>query len=238
MSITIIGTSHIARQSVREVTQKIEQLQPDFICLELDSDRFRALLEKKTKKGSYLLQIRSVGIVGLLFALIAQWAEKKLGDLVGLAPGAEMLAAIRGAKRYEKKIVLVDQHIHITLRRLSGAITAKEKWRFAVDVVRSVLFPKSEIQRLGLGSLDLTQVPSEFLIEVLLKTVKTRYPNFYRVLITERNIIMAKNITLLWRQHPDKKILAVMGAGHKKEVERLIKQFQESSVPTILPQTI
>ena len=44
--ITIIGTSHIARQSIREVKEAIEKGKPDIVALELDRQRLPALLRK------------------------------------------------------------------------------------------------------------------------------------------------------------------------------------------------
>jgi len=55
--------------------------------------------------------------------------------------------------------------------------------------------------------------------------VKKRYPNFYRVLIEERNQIMALNLANLIKNYPDKNILAVVGAGHEKEIEKLTKKY-------------
>ena len=45
-NITIIGTSHIARESINEVKDQIENNQPDIIALELDPKRAYALLHK------------------------------------------------------------------------------------------------------------------------------------------------------------------------------------------------
>jgi pheromone shutdown protein TraB len=47
--ITIIGTSHIARQSVEEVRNAIIETKPDIVAIELDYARYRALLSGKKK---------------------------------------------------------------------------------------------------------------------------------------------------------------------------------------------
>ena len=59
----------------------------------------------------------------------------------------------------------------------------------------------------------------------MISQVKDRYPNVYKVLIEERNNVMIKNLRKLAQKYPEKKILAVMGAGHKEEVERRIKNI-------------
>jgi pheromone shutdown protein TraB len=56
-----------------------------------------------------------------------------------------------------------------------------------------------------------------------MKEVKVRYPNLYRVLVTERNKIMAVNLFKIMKEHPDKKILAVVGAGHAEDMMKIIE---------------
>jgi len=47
-----------------------------------------------------------------------------------------------------------------------------------------------------------------------------RYPNIYRVLIAERNVVMAKNLFAIMKNYPEDTIVAVMGAGHVDEVKK------------------
>jgi len=42
-NLTIIGTSHIARQSLEEVKSAIEKIKPDIIAIELDRKRYYGL---------------------------------------------------------------------------------------------------------------------------------------------------------------------------------------------------
>jgi pheromone shutdown protein TraB len=42
-------------------------------------------------------------------------------------------------------------------------------------------------------------------------------------LIDDRNKILAKNLNNLKKNQNNKKILAIIGAGHKKEIKKLIK---------------
>jgi pheromone shutdown protein TraB len=57
-----------------------------------------------------------------------------------------------------------------------------------------------------------------------MEQMRDRYPNLYYVLVEERNHVMAKNIYSIMSKNPEKKILAVIGAGHEKEMMKLIKQ--------------
>jgi len=132
-----------------------------------------------------------------------------------MRPGEEMLTAIKLAKKYKLKIALIDQPIQITFKRLSKNITFKEKFRFVVDILASLISQKKRIK------IDLTKVPEKNLIKRMIKEVKMRYPNVYKTLIYERNIYMAQQLTQLLQSN--KKILAIVGAGHEDELLRLIK---------------
>jgi len=202
MSITILGTSHIAQQSILEVERAVNEEKPDIVALELDRDRYHALLSKK--KGISVSMIRYVGLSGFIFALIGQFAQKTLGKYVNVSPGAEMKAAIKLAKKNKIKLAFIDQHIQITLKRFSKSITWKERWNFVVDLVTALFKREHEFQ------FDLRKVPEKELIKKLMAKVKERYPNIYNVLISERNYVMAKNLTALAEQNPDKKILAII----------------------------
>ena len=153
-----------------------------------------------------------------MFALIGAWAEKKLGEYVGVAPGSEMKQAVRLAKKNKIQLALIDQDIEITLRRLSKSLTWKERWNFIVDVFKGVVLRKKEID------FDLRTVPSKKIIKTLINKVKKRYPNIYNVLVKERNEVMAKNLVMLMKSREDEKILAIVGAGHEDEIINLIKK--------------
>ena len=105
-NLTIIGTSHIAQQSLDEVKKAIEKDKPDIVALELDKNRLYALMHKKKGKIS-IYNIRKIGFKGFLFYLIGAWAEKKLGEYVGVSPGSEMKKAVKLARKNNAKIIVV-----------------------------------------------------------------------------------------------------------------------------------
>ncbi len=216
-NLVILGTSHIAKQSLDEVKKYIEEEKPDMIAIELDSKRLPALMSKSPRRIE-LKAIRHIGLKGFVFSLIGAWAEKKLGNLVGVAPGSEMKQAVQIAKKNNIKIALVDQDIEITLRRLSKTLTWKEKWNFAADIVKAIFTRNKEID------FDLRTVPEKKIIKKLTSKLKERYPNVHKVLIEERNSVIAGNLRNLMDSNPDKKILAILGAGHVDDVLELVKK--------------
>lgn len=215
-NVLFVGTSHVARQSIKEIKDSFFSFEPDVIAVELDNDRLFALLNKRSSSKNPLLIFR-IGFFGYLFALIGGFAQKKLGKIVGVSPGADMLQAVKLARNNGLSLLLLDRPIAFTLNRLSRSLTFKELLRLFSDIFFA---PFRRKQRL---SFDLSRVPDDELISFLISQLKSRYPSFYRVLIDERNKFMARRLFSFLSAHPDKKVLVVVGAGH---LDGLVKDFR------------
>lgn len=216
-NLTIVGTSHIAKQSLEEVENAIVNGKPDIIALELDKKRVPGLFEKQQHKLRFY-DIGRIGLKGFIFSALGAWAQKKLGSIVGVAPGSEMKKAIELARKEGIKVALIDQDIEVTLKRFSKSLSWKERWNFFADIIKSIFSRKNTME------FDLTKVPDKGVIKKLIGHVKSRYPNVYRVLIEERNEIMAKKLLKLMENYPEKRILAIVGAGHEDEIINIIKR--------------
>ncbi|MBS1267107.1 MAG: hypothetical protein MAG795_01078 [Candidatus Woesearchaeota archaeon] len=220
-NLTIIGTSHIASQSINEIKKSIKEIKPDIIALELDKQRFVALHQKK--RNINLLALPKVGINGFLFSIIGSYVQKKLGRKVGIKPGAEMLTAAKLAKENNIILALVDQDIEVTLKNFSKALNWREKYRIFKDIITGILRKDPLFD--DIKKIDLTKVPKEEIVDKLMKELKKRYPTIYKVLVEDRNKYMAKKISQILLKEPDKEILAIVGAGHKKELKELIHKY-------------
>ena len=215
-NLWLIGTSHISPESVKEVRKVILENHADIVALELDKGRFLSLMGKKSKIR--VRDIRRVGVKGFLFMLLGAWVEEQLGKVVKTKPGAEMKSAVKAAANIKAKIALVDQDINITLKRLFKEITWKEKFRFVWDIIKGVVFRQQEVK-----GFDLRKVPSEDMIAKLVDRVKDRYPSIYKTLIHERNVVMSRKLLKMMKMEEDKKIVAVVGAGHVRGMMKIIK---------------
>lgn len=216
-NLTIIGTSHISKESVNLVEKTILESKPDVVAIELDKERFYGLMSGQ-KGSTSLKDIKRIGVKGYLFAKLGHWAETKLGGMVGTSPGDEMIKAAKAAEQIQARIALIDQPIEVTLKKFSKRITWKEKFRFVWDLLTGWMRKDQKIK------IDLNKVPAEELIEKMISMVKKRYPNVYDVLIDERNKIMAKHLNKLMQMHS--KVIGIIGAGHEKEVIEYIKELQ------------
>lgn len=216
--IHLLGTSHIADSSVKQLRRAFDEHNPSIVAVELDRYRLHGLLSG-AKPSANPAMIRHVGITGYLFGLIGMLVQRYLGRLVGMQPGSEMLAAVQLARERGARIALVDRDVRITLRRL------RLSWRERGRILYDLLFGWASRERVRI---DLRSVPSQRVIDGMMGQLRTRYPSIYRVLVVERNTIIARRLDHLARHH-DGVILAVLGAGHVHEVRRLLERFSREN---------
>ena len=214
-SIHIIGSSHIARDVVKEIKNFITTEKPDAVAVELDKNRLIALYSKKTRPS--IQDIKYIGVMGFIFNLLGAHIQKKLGSKVHAAPGIDMKTAIHEAKKIGAQVYLIDRPIQKTLQRISK-IPRKEKIKLVYYLLLGPIFQREEVKKF-----DLKSVPEDQTISKILKEFKKQLPKTYNVLIKERNEILARNIHFVRKANPAAKILVVIGAGHVQDVKNLLK---------------
>ena len=217
-NLYILGTSHISIDSVRQVEKFIINEKPDIVAIELDKKRFYAILNKTKLSFKDIFQM---GVKPFLINLIGAYVEKKLGKFVGVSPGSEMKKAIELVKKHNLKLSFIDQDVSITMKKLSKAITIGVVFKFMWNIIRVTVFRKKDIE-----IFDIRKVPSSKIIDNILEKVKEKYPGIYKVLIEERNDVMAKNLYKIMREYNNKKIFAIVGAGHESEIINILKRIE------------
>mgnify|MGYP003965372729 FL=1 len=161
-NIKIIGTSHVARESVNEIRKDILLEKPDIVCVELDKNRFVSLFQKQRKLRIGDLK---VGGFGALFMIVGRWLQKKLGDQVGIMPGADMKTAVLAAREVKAKIYLIDIPIQKTLFKLSKEVPLWEKLKLVFYIIFSPLSLKN---RKLTKHFDLNKVPAQKVIDQII----------------------------------------------------------------------
>ncbi len=203
--ISIYGTSHISEKIVNQIKTIIDKEKPDLIAIELDELRLKALLGEKGLKKSRTP----------IFFLMER-VQKYFGKKVNIIPGREMLEAYNQAKIRKIPMALIDQDIGITVLKFKR-IPAREKIKI-VFALLSIFVPFNSKKNL---QLDLKEVPSQKLIDMVLKEFKKFLPQFYKVLISDRNKLMVQKLKLLETEF--EKILVFVGAGHVKGMKTLLE---------------
>src|SRR3989344_6183867 len=155
------GTSHVSKDSIKEVEKTIRKIKPDFIALELDRRRL-SILENNQRKRISLRELKNLGIKGFILNLVGAWFEKRVGKKVGVDPGSDMRKAIDLAKEMRIPLVLIDQDIKYTITKFLSRVTFREKVKFLLDLV----IGKKDIH------FDIKKVPSQREIKKIINSIK------------------------------------------------------------------
>jgi len=230
--IILIGTAHISQESVDTVMRSIDEHQPDTVCVELDEQRYQALINQKGWESLNIKDVIKKGQMPFLLTNLALSSyQKKMGLQTGVKPGAELAAAARTAEKSGMQVELVDRNIRTTLLRTWRKAGFWNKMKVMAAMLGS-LFEKQELDEAQLAELRSGDTLSQMLEEMgkLLPSVKS-------ILVDERDSYMAYHI----RNAPGDKIVAVVGAAHLpgiiKKLDEEISAKYIAEISTIPPKT-
>jgi len=212
--IILIGTAHISQDSVETVIRTIDEITPDTVCVELDTQRYRSLINQKGWESLNLKElIKKKQVPFLLSNLALSSYQKRMGLHTGVKPGAELAAAAQTAEERGMEVELIDRNIRTTLLRVWRKTGLWNKMKVMASLFGS-LFEKQELNEEELAKLRESDTLSSMLDEMgkLLPSVK-------QILVDERDTYMAYHI----RNAPGEKILAVVGAAHLPGITRLLQ---------------
>ncbi len=204
-TIILVGTAHISRQSVDEVERIIREEKPERVCIEIDPSRYRTLTEGANWSSLDIYRVLKEGKGFLLLSnLVLTSFQRRLGLELGIRPGEEMLAAIRTAESLGIPTALCDRDIQVTLRRAWARSSFWGKNKLLAALLSSVLSSEK------LSSEQIEELKKKNELESMMEELAGYLPSVKEVLIDERDQYLAQNIYA----QPEKKILAVVGAGH------------------------
>ena len=209
-NLRILGTAHVATASVEAVRHHIAEYQPDIVAVELCKSRHDALTSDRRLDKEGLLKVVKEGKAPLVLIQSLLAAEqRKLGLDEGQQPGAELIAAVEEAKAAGLEVALVDRDIQVTLRRAWKNMRFIEKFR----VLKSLLAQDDAEQEVPDVN---TLLDDSDLLSSLMEELRGFSPGAGKVLIDERDEYLATKISVL---NSEKKVLAVVGAGHLAGIE-------------------
>lgn len=217
--LIIVGTAHVSKKSVEEVKEVIEKEKPDAVAVELCPRRYHALVHGQREEVSIAEVIKSGNVFMLIFQLILAYFQRKVGEETGVKPGGEMLAAIEKAREVGADVILIDRDIGITFKRFWQKLSFFEKIRLIVHLIRSS-FSGEDI--------EVDEILEEDVLDVLVKEFRKISPNAAKVLIDERDVYMAANLLNALSRY--NKIVAVVGAGHRRGIENALLKLKDNPV--------
>jgi pheromone shutdown-related protein TraB len=213
--IVLLGTAHVSPTSARTVADLVASGAFDTVAIELCLSRQHAMLDPDAMSKLDLFSVIRRGQAPMVAASLALGAyQQRLADQYGIEPGAEMRAAIDGALDQGLPLALIDRDIGLTLRRAYRAVPWWQRMGLVGGLFASVMsrekIDESEIERLKQGDM-LESTFSEF---------AEQSRELYLPLIDERDRYMAAHLRRLAAGAGTRRILAVVGAGHLKGIER------------------
>jgi pheromone shutdown-related protein TraB len=214
--ILLVGTAHVSRESVDEVRRIIEEEKPDRVCVELDEARFTSM-----QQGSWHdLNIGKVLKEGKGFLLLANLVlasfQRRLGDDLGVKPGADMQAAVQTAQAMGIPYSLCDRNIHITLRRAWSCTGFWGKSKMLAAMVSSVFTDEK------LNAEEIEKLKQKDMLASMMEELSGFLPSAKEVLIDERDRYLATRIF----QAEGKKVVAVVGAGHVQGISSILTSYE------------
>ena len=216
----LVGTAHVSRESVDEVTNAIRDEQPDRVCVEIDDARHQALVEKRSWESLdiYAVLRERKGFL-LLGNLVLSSFQRRMGVELGVVPGEEMLAAITVAAELGIPTSFVDRPIHTTLRRAWARSSLWGKNKMLAALLSSVFtnekLPAEEIEALKQGGA----------LEGMMNELAAYLPAAKEVLIDERDQYIAGRS---WATE-GRRVLVVVGAGHVPGIARWLQSIHDGS---------
>jgi pheromone shutdown-related protein TraB len=224
--VYIVGTAHLSQESVQDVRTTVEQVHPETICVELCKSRHQAMTQADTwSKMDVFKVIRQKKAMFLLAQLIMSSFYRRLGEKLGIQPGAEMIEGIRLAEETKAELILADRDIEITLKRVWGYLGFWNKLKLAVQLTMGI-FIHDEIDA------DMVEtLKQKDQLESIMAEFAEKFPEIKKRLIDERDTYLAQKT----RSSAGKTVVAIVGAGHVKGIVSQIQQEHDLTELTELP---
>ncbi len=220
--ITLLGTAHVSRSSAEQVAAELDSKAYQAVAIELCPSRFDALNNPDRLAQLDLMQVLRQGKAAMVMANLAMAAyQQRLGEQLGIEPGAEMRMAVSQAEVHGLPVVLIDREIGITLKRTARNLSW---WR------RAILFTglvTSLVSREEVSEEDIEHLKEGDVLETTFAEFAHDRDDLYQPLIAERDRYMAAKLREAAQQHPGRPILAVVGAGHLKGIAEHLNDRDE-----------
>ena len=244
--ITLIGTAHVSRESIDEVSQIIREEKPDLICVELDKGRYASMTQKESWENLNMVKAIREGKGFLLMAnLVLAGFQRRMGAELGVKPGEEMKAALDAAGELGIPHALCDREVQITLRRAWASCGLWSKNKLLATLIASAFTSEK------LSAEEIENLKSRGELDGMMNELASYLPEVKETLIDERDQYLAAKI---WNsaceqasaqqtsgEQKPKRVVAVVGAGHmmgiKTHLEKIAakEKTDETSDLDIIP---
>jgi pheromone shutdown-related protein TraB len=211
--ITLIGTGHVFNLS-QALINIFDEKQPDILCVELDKQRYNALVLKQTDPEKYKEHSKNLPIIYKVLARFQDGMAKEYG----VQAGEEMLTTINYAQSHQLPLAFIDMNAQVLFKRMLRQMSFSEKVKIMFSGFAGFFVSKKRVEK------ELSKIEDKF--DEYIEEISKKFPTIKHVLIDERNAFMTQQ--LLAANEKYEKVIAVVGDGHipglsdmlsKKEME-------------------
>ena len=212
--ITLIGTAHVSRESINEVSRVIRETKPDVVCVELDQGRYNSISQKENWETLDVAKVFREGKGFLLIAnLVLAGFQRRLGNELGVKPGEEMKTAVETAAEMGIPYAFCDREVQITLRRAWTRCGLWSKCKLLASLLSSAFTTEK------LSETEIENLKNHNELDGMMSDLAAYLPGVKKTLIDERDRYLAAKI---WTaglpegsgEESLHRTAAVAGAGH------------------------
>ncbi len=220
--VTLLGTAHVSRQSAETVARLIDSDDFDAVAIELCEGRYNNLRDPDALAKMDLFKVIREGKAPMVMASLALSAfQQRLADQFGIEPGAEMRMAMEKAEQRALPLLKIDRDIGVTLKRVYRAVPWWQRFGIFSGLLASV------VSREKIEEADIEKLKEGDMLETTFQEFAETSKEIYGPLIDERDRYMADEIYAAVKVEQPKHLLAVVGAGHLKGIERYLRALVE-----------
>jgi len=211
--ITLIGTGHIFDLTAA-LNTIFDEKQPDVICVELDRQRYQALILKTTQPDAYKQREKNLPI---MYKMLARFQDN-MADEYGVTAGAEMLTAIQYAQTHGLPVEFIDAEAQCLFLSMWKNMPIREKLRLMLSAFGGFFVSKKTVEK------ELEQIQDN--LDTYLEEIGKKFPSIKKTLLDDRNQLMAGRLIQLNQTY--QQVIACVGDGH---IPGLSKILTEKNIP-------
>jgi pheromone shutdown protein TraB len=207
--ITLIGTGHIFDLSAA-LLSIFDEKEPEIIGVELDPQRYQAILLRNTDPTSYQAAKKNLP---LIYRMLAQFQES-MAESYGVNAGDEMLSAINYAQSRVLPVAFIDTNAQQLFTNMWNTMPFFEKLRLMFSGVAGLFVSKKRVEE------ELKHYQQHY--ESYLEEMGKKFPTIKKTLIDDRNEFMAQRLVELNDKH--QRIIVCIGDGHVPGISRILEE--------------
>jgi len=236
--IHLIGTAHVSRESIDEVSAAIREEKPGMVCVELDQGRYAAITRQDNWEQLNVSKVLREGKGFLLIAnIVLAGFQRRLGNDLGVKPGEEMITALNTAREMGIAYKLCDREVQITFRRAWTSCSLWSKCKLLATLLSSAFTTEK------MSADEIEKLKNNNELDSMMTELANYLPTVKEILIDERDRYLA---AMIWSAANgmavsladggipginNDSILAVVGAGHLRGIQEQLELFAAGVPP-------